>query len=197
MDIGCIFQVDGAYAFHALDHGASEVTAIDVRGATEGFRHENARRGDRVSYFQADLNDPSLPARTGQAEVVFCSGVIYHVPNPSLTLDCLHRLCGDVLILGSATIPELQLPHGAIYYPYLDTTARRALGYHTPPTHPKIGLDTEFRPEEGYSNYFWGLSPSCLEAMVRTAGFRVEERYRWRRAACLVCRRDAAGPPAN
>jgi len=52
----------------------------------------------------------------------------------------------------------------------------------------KVGIDTEFDADAGYVNWFWGFAPSAVEAMARTAGFRVEERYAYRRALCLVCR---------
>ena len=54
---------------------------------------------------QGDINDPDLPARLGRFDVVFCSGIIYHVPNPVLTLEQLRRLCGRVLILASPCFP--------------------------------------------------------------------------------------------
>jgi Methyltransferase domain len=188
LDVGCMWFVHGAYALEALDRGATDVTGMDLREASPEFAAANRRRGGHVRFVQGDVNDPATIDRVGRHDVVFCSGVLYHVPNPLLTLDRLRALCGEVLILGSATIPEQALPQGAVYYPFLDEPGRKALGHRTPPTHPKIGLDTEYRPAWGYSNYFWGFAPSCLEALVRTAGFAPVERYVWRRATCLVCR---------
>jgi SAM-dependent methyltransferase len=180
-----MWNVDGAYLFYALDSGAVGATGVDVRDVTEEFNAQNERRGSRARFFRGDVNDASLVERVGPADVVFCSGVLYHMPNPILTLEQLKRLSRPLLILGSATIPELAVPHGAIYYPFLDERARRALTYRTP--HPKIGLDTDYRPEWDYSNFFWGLTPSCIDAMLQTVGFRVVERFKWRHSLCVVC----------
>ena len=116
---------------------------------------------------------------------MFCSGVLYHVPNPILTLERLHGLCGATLILGCATIPEQRHPQSAVFLPLLAAPARDALTYRT--RAEKIGLASEFVPQWGYANWFWGFTPSCVEAMVRTAGFEVIERHRFRRSLCLVC----------
>jgi SAM-dependent methyltransferase len=191
VDVGCMWNVDGAYAFHALDQGAVGVTGIDVMGATDHFHAENARRGSRVTFVQADINDPTLPARLGKVDVVFCSGVLYHMPNPLTTLEQLRALCGRTLILGSATIPELHIPQVAVYYPFLDARFHRTLVRRT--DHTKFGLDTAFRHDWRYANWFWGLTPSCVRAMLATTGFDTLEVYTWRSAVCIVCAPRDAG----
>lgn len=192
VDIGCMFAVHGAYAFEALDRGAAAVTAIDLRDASEEFLTANRKRAGRVRFVRGDINAPAVLEEVGVHDVVFCSGVIYHVPDPILTLERLKTICHDTLILGSATIPEQPLPQAAVYYPFMNERGRNALRHRTPFT--KVGIDTEYRPEWDYSNYFWGFTPSCLEAVARTVGFQTVERYRWRRAACLVCRLTPGAP---
>ena len=185
VDVGCMWNVDGAYAFHALDNGAAKVTGVDVQGASERFQAENARRGSRVSFMKADINDATLPAKLGKVDVVFCSGVLYHVPSPLRTLERLLAICGQRLILGSATIPEQRIPQMAVYYPFLDERAHRRLVPHNDWT--KVGVDTPFHRDWYYANWFWGLTPSCVRAMLATVGFEVLESYTWRRAICVVC----------
>jgi hypothetical protein len=187
IDVGCMWNVDGAYAFWALENGASEVTGLDVRDPTEACNAENLRRGSRVRFVTGDINDPTLAERLGAFDVVFCSGVLYHMPDPHQTLVRLRDICTRFLILGSAVIPELSVPQGAVFYPYIPERHRRRLAYRTPTT--KVGLDTPYRPEWDYSNYYWGLTVSCIEAMVRVVGFVPRERYTWRHALCLVCER--------
>jgi len=185
VDVGCMWNVDGTYAFHALDQGAVRVTGIDVQGATERFHTENRRRGSRVAFVEGDINDPTLPERLGRFDVVFCSGVLYHMPNPLTTLEQLRALCGRTLILGSATIPEQGIPQLALYYPFLDARFHRKLVPRI--DWVKFGLDTTFRHDWYYANWFWGLTPSCAQAMLRTVGFEVQEVHNWRRALCVVC----------
>jgi hypothetical protein len=121
--------------------------------------------------------------------VVFCSGVLYHVPDPILTLKQLRRMCRSILILGSSTIPEQPQPQAAVFFPFLDAASRRALGYRGHGC--KIGLDTPYDPDASYANFFWGFTPSCLDALVRSAGFDVVETYPYRYAVTLVCRPSA------
>jgi len=181
-----MWKVDGAYAFHALAEGAARVTGLDVSLATPMFEACNQASGGRVGFVQGDVNDPALASTLGAADVVFCSGVLYHVPNPILTLQRLRGLCRETLLLGCATIPELGHPQSAVFLPFLPAAARAALTYRT--GDEKIGLDGAFVPEWGYGNWFWGFTPSCVEAMARAAEFEVTERYPYRHAICLVCR---------
>jgi 2-polyprenyl-3-methyl-5-hydroxy-6-metoxy-1,4-benzoquinol methylase len=109
-----MWRVNGAYAFHAHDAGAAAVTAPDVSAETPEFRAGNAERGNRVRFVQANVNDGAVAETVSPHEVVFCSGVLYHVPNPILTLARLRALCADTLILDTATIPERDAPQSAI-----------------------------------------------------------------------------------
>ncbi len=155
VDVGCMWNVNGAYAFHALQNGASDVAGLDVRAATDEFVRTNAACGNRVRFIQGDINEDAVASALGRFDVVFCSGVLYHMPNPLLTLERLRALCGQVLILGSSIIPEMGVPQAAIYYPFLGDEWRRKFTYKTP-GRTKVGLDTPFKPEWDYSNYFRG-----------------------------------------
>ncbi len=188
VDVGCMWKVDGAYAFHALANGASAVTGIDMLPATEEFRRRNAEVGDRVRFFQADLNDRELATRLGQFDVVFCSGVLYHVPDPIFSLLQLRRLCRQTLVLTSASITERSTPNAAIFLPCLDDDARRKLNFTTPKKNKKLALDTPFVPEQWYANWFWLPTPSCLRALVTVAGFEVVDLYRFRRVTTVVAK---------
>ena len=170
IDVGCMWGVHGAYAFHALDNGATQVTGVDLMSPSPEFVTRNLA---------------SAAATLGTADVVFCAGVLYHVPNPLLTLEHLRRICAGTLLLGSATIPEQRQPQTAVFLPFLAPRARRALSYRSADV--KVGLDTDFVRGERYANWFWGLAPSAVEAMARAAGFEVRERHRHRRSICFVC----------
>jgi hypothetical protein len=184
-DIGCMWNIHGAYAFHALDVGATHVTGVDLMPPTPQFLAENHARGDRVRFLQGDVNEPATVEAVGPVSTVFCSGVLYHVPNPLETLRRLRHMCQETLILVSATIPEQRRPQTAIFLPYLDERSRHAVRFGSA---LKIGLHTPYDPAESYANWFWGFAPSCVEAMTRAADFEITERYPHRHAICLVCR---------
>jgi len=184
-DVGCMWGVHGAYAFHAHARGAVAVVGFDRAPATPEFLARNAELGDPVRFVRGDVNAAGVEALLGRADVVFCSGVLYHMPNPVHTLGQLHRVCKQVLILTSAIIPERAEPQAAIFFPYLDAEARRRLAFRGKGL--RRGLDTEFAPEKEYGNWFWGLTPSCIRAMLRTAGFEVLEAYEREGRFTAVC----------
>lgn len=198
-DVGCMWRVDGAYSFHALVKGAASVTGIDINPATTAFAERNAAVNDRVRFVQSDLNDPALPGRVGAFDVVFCSGVLYHVPNPVASLEQLRRLCRGTLILTTASILEREMPHAAVFLPYLATAERERLDFPSPSR--KRGLDSGVIERRGYANWLWLPTPSCLRAMARFAGFETLACHEHRHVTTLVARAIAVetqwGPRAD
>jgi SAM-dependent methyltransferase len=184
-DVGCMWNVDGAYTFHALDAGATDAIGVDLMPPSAEFERRNAAHGDRVRFVHGDINDRAVTDAVGRVAVVFCSGVLYHVPDPLFTLAQLRRVCSETLILVSAVIGEARAPQSAVFLPFLSERERRAIAYRA--RQLRIGLDTPFAPDDGYANWYWAFSPSCVAAMVRAARFRVSERYDHRHAICLVC----------
>ena len=176
-DVGCMYGADGAIAFLAEESGATAVTAMDAMEETRGYRAEHERRGSKVRFLRGDLHDPELLAEAGAHDVVWCSGVVYHSPYPLLTLERLASIASEYLIVGSHTIPEVPgLDQACVFYPRLDEAGR---GIYRPvwPCN-SVGIATPYdeRPEMSYANYWWGITPSALRAMLEVQpGFRVVE----------------------
>jgi hypothetical protein len=202
-DVGGLFKLVGDMAFLAEEVGATDVTLFDVGDIdlpSEGhlewgsFQQKRDAKGSKVRYVQGDLEDPATPERVGVHDVVFYSGVLYHTPNPVLQLLQLRQITGELLYLSTLTIPEVPgFPQACVYYPYLDASARQpyAAGYSWAPDLLGIGREIDERPMYGYGNCFWGISPSALRAMLRTARFEVIEERAMRAAPWateLVCR---------
>ena len=171
-DVGCMWEVHGGLAFAAEDAGATAVSGMDVMGPTPRYEAEHARRGSAMRFVQGDLHDEAALARLGPHDVVWCSGVIYHAPHPLLTLERLRSITRQTLILASEVYPEVRgHPRACVFAP--------AAGSHPAHTEP-------FDPGRGYVNWYWGLTPSALEAMAGAAGFRVRERHATRHHLTLV-----------
>ena len=69
------------------------------------------------------------------------------------------------------------MPNAAVLFPNL-STASRALWQLSPlGLRHQVGISTPFDPVEGYGNWFWGLTPSCLRSMLEVAGFRVDQEW--------------------
>jgi SAM-dependent methyltransferase len=178
VDVGALWQIHGRIAFLAEEAGATAVTAVDISGETEPYRAEHERRGSSVRFVQGDLHDPAALERIGEHDLVWCSGVLYHCPNPVHSLECLRRITRQTLVLRGATVPEVAADQAGVFFPGLPEPARRAYdraytavgGEST-----RIGLTTPFDPSQGYANWWWGLTPSAIAGMLTATGFAVEE----------------------
>jgi hypothetical protein len=152
------------------------VTLFDAGEPTPGFLEKARAQGADIRCLQGDLEDPVSLEEIGPHQIVWCSGVIYHSPNPVAQLLNLRKITTELLFLGSATIPEIPgFPQACVYYPYLPRRQRAPLARGVPNARMSIGLGTPFddRAMYGHANFWWGITPSALRAMVRSARFEI------------------------
>ena len=188
VDIGCMWGVNGGYAFLAEEAGATRVTGVDVFGPTPEFEQERLARQSQVRFLLGDATDPQTIAEIGEVDVVFCAGVLYHHPSPFDLLVALRQICRGTLILRTSTIPEVNgLPNAAVFFPMLPDAARPQWNLSRLGLLNQVGISGPFQPREGYSNWFWGVTPSCLRSMLEVAGFRVDEQWGEAFAQTMVC----------
>jgi 2-polyprenyl-3-methyl-5-hydroxy-6-metoxy-1,4-benzoquinol methylase len=163
-DVGCMWQVDGGIAFAAEAAGATRVSGMDLMGRTPAFDAEHARRGSKLRFVQGDLHGEVALAELGVHDVVWCSGVLYHAPHPLLTLERLASVTRQTLLLATETLPERPFAKNVCVF-------APEPGVH--PTHTE-----PFDPARGYVNWYWGITPSALRAMLGATGFFVQEEHR-------------------
>jgi len=97
-------------------------------------------------------------------------------------------MCRKTLILRTSTIPEINgLPNAAVYYPMLNSKDRQLWNLFSLGVGRQVGITDSFEPEEGYGNWFWGLTPSCISGLLETAGFRVDHRATEAFAQTFIC----------
>ena len=185
-DIGCLWGVNGLNSFIAEEVGATRVVGVDVYPANKEFVEEKKKRNSKVEFIEGDINSLDTTNKIGLCDVVLCSGVLYHTPDPVHLLTRLRSICRETLILNTASIPEIPgIQNGAVFYPFLKESQRniwnQGIGSQKAITGP-------YEPESGYGNWFWGLTPSSLESMLKCAGFEVEERYVYQFNSIFVCR---------
>jgi SAM-dependent methyltransferase len=156
LDVGCMWRIDGANAFAAEEAGASAVTAIDVMAPTPAFLERAA--GSQVRFLQGDINDAETGRRAGLHDVVWCSGVLYHAPDPLLTLHRLAAVTGRRLLLATEVLP---------------VRGRRAIFAPTRRDHPGAP-ETLPTAAGGYGPWYWLPAPATVRAMLALAGFRLE-----------------------
>ena len=166
LDVGAIWSVHGAIAFAARDAGATRVTALDVMTPTPEFLE---RQGD-VRFVGGDIHDAGV---VEAYDVVWCSGVLYHAPHPLLTLERLHAVTNETLLLATEVIRG---------------RGRRAVFAPDPGVHPTH--TQPFDPARGYGNWWWVFTPAAVIAMVEASGFEVAERYATRHHLTLVAQKS-------
>ena len=195
-DIGCMWGVNGEHSFLAEEAGATRVAAVDVFGPTPEFEEKRLARKSRVEFILGDVSRAETLAKIGRVDVVFCAGVLYHHPSPFDLLVALRRICGGTLILRTSTIPEVAgLPNAAVYFPMLGEQGRALWNLKRLGVLHQAGITDAFNAADGYGNWFWGLSPSCLESLLKTAGFRIDVRATEAFAQTVVC--TAVGDPLD
>ncbi len=174
VDVGCMWKINGEIAFEAEARGAKPVTGLDVVPPTDECMAAYSRRNSEARFLVGDLHDPTVLNEVGVHDVVWCGGVLYHVPNPLLALQRLRSITRQYLILATMTIPEVPgFPQSCIFYPRLSDPARLALA--APISGVADGLTTRFDPALDYSNWWWGISRSALRSMLDASGFKVVE----------------------
>ncbi len=211
-DMGGLWGTVNERVTVAAKAGASHVAMLDAQPeGTELWRlfaqraAEHGVTGTRC--VQINLDDTDLTERVGRFDVVHCSGVVYHCPDPFRSLRQLARLTRDVVIIGSMTVPEvIQNEHGTLDFrggrivsvPAMDEAARAVAAAHF----ASLGLFVHninmaephpWRMPDGGPNYapwWWLWHPATLARLAEAAGLRVVEVIEaWEgRAHALVCR---------
>lgn len=177
LDIGC----NGG--FHAIEMkrlGAARVVAIDH---DPGYLAQ-ARYAAEISGVDIELRLLSVYdlARLGERfDIVLFMGVLYHLRHPLLALDLVHEhVAGDLLVVqsmlrGSQDVARLE--------PDYAMTDARPFEHEAWPR-----LHFVERSYAGDQTNWWIPNRACLEAMLRSAGFAIEQRPE---EETYVCRRVA------
>jgi tRNA (mo5U34)-methyltransferase len=165
LDIGCNA---GFYSMELARRGA-RVTAIDIdphylrqaEWAVQRFGLE-----DRIELRRASVY--SLDGSREQFDIVWFLGVLYHLRHPLLALDILRTVTTRQLVLQTLSMPGEDV---AAVPASVDLLDRSAL---TQPGWPCMAFIE--RELAGDPTNWWAPNHACIEAMLRSAGFRVTAR---------------------
>jgi len=175
LDIGCN---GGFYSIEMKRRGAARVVGIDsdddylrqARFAAEVMGHAIEFRNLSV-YDVAQLGE--------KFDVVIFMGVLYHLRHPLLALDLLHEhVTRDLLIFQSLQRGSEEVKDVALDYPFSET------GIFDDPAFPRM-----YFIENSYSEdptNWWFPNRACVEAMLRSSGFAIQERAE---QEVFICRR--------
>ena len=168
--------------------GARSVTMIDISEPEHElwrlFREHLATRGvEGCECIAGDICE--IAAReVGPYEVVHCSGVLYHHPDPIRILEALRKVTQRYLVLTSAVLPETVAneagtftlpPGGAVFVPALPDAERRILAQHWRAAGVSAcwGIsDPAVWDSRDLSPWWWLLPPRVMLAMAESVRFR-------------------------
>ncbi len=159
---------------------------------------------------QGSIDDPETVQRVGSFDVVSCSGVLYHCPNPLSTLRQLRAITRETLILGTASMPEtvsnaagtVSVETGAaLLVPALTQSQRAVLGQWLREIGGVQALGVNYPMQtdwalDDYGAWWWFFTRDYVAALLRIAGFEVETvASYWEGRATLYLARTAGSPP--
>ena len=174
-DIGGMWGINGEHSFVAERAGATREVIVDAE-RSEAFEARHRESESAIEVVLGDATDPETLGKVGEVDVVWCLGVLYHLPDPYRFLRQLRQICRETLVLELLTAPEMHgIRNGAVFLPQLperDRTLWDVSGRAGPSV--QYGITTPFAPWAGYANNFWALTPSCVCSLLETVGFNVE-----------------------
>lgn len=166
LDIGCNA---GFYSIEMKRRGAERVLGIDsddryldqAKLASQALGHEG------IEFRKLDVYDVGTLGE--RFDLVIFMGVLYHLRHPLLALDLIHEHVANDLLLfqsmlrGSPNILPLDDD-----YDFKETELFHESGY------PKLHF-VERRYAGDWTNW-WIPNRACVEAMLRSSGFAIDER---------------------
>jgi len=194
-EVGGLWGVVNEQVSVAANAGAAQTTMIDTApdepgGLWEQFKSRlKEHEVSGTTFAQGNIDNPKLVASLGSFDVVHCSGVLYHCPEPLKTLRHLRRITSGKLILGTATIPEeIAVPAGrlhtspgsALLTPALSTSQRAILGEWLMEVGAVEAVGVNAMASSAwelndYGLWWWFFTRDYVNAMLEIAGFNVTE----------------------
>jgi tRNA (mo5U34)-methyltransferase len=164
LDIGCN---GGFYSLEMKRRGAELVVGVD----SDPRYLAQAQLAAEVSGFDISFRQLSvyeIGALGQRFDLVIFMGVFYHLRHPLLALDLLHEhVVGDQLLFQSMLRGSTSIPDIAPDYPFEEKAIFELEGY------PRM-VFIEHNYAEDPTNW-WVPNRTGVEAMLRSAGFRIEQ----------------------
>ena len=164
LDIGCN---GGFYSMAMKRRGAERVVGIDF----DDSYLAQARFAAEVNELDIEFRKLSVydVGALGETfDVVIFMGVLYHLRHPLLALDLIREhVAGDMMVFQSMQRGSKDAGEVAENYPFWNTELFDA------PEFPKLHF-IEHRYADDPTNW-WVPNRACVEAMLRSAGFRIED----------------------
>ena len=193
-DVGGLWGLANEKVSCAAKACARSTTMIDITALDDELWRQFRERCDESGAgscrcLSMNVLDDDLVKVAGQFDVVHCSGLLYHCPEPIRVLVRLREMCRGTLLLGSTVIPSTLrdemgpigcAPGGALFVPALSAEQRlRAADYFRQVGAKTMqGLDTEEDwDQQTYHPWWWLFTRDHVRALIEVAGFVVTDTY--------------------
>lgn len=162
LEIGCNA---GFYAFEMKRRGAGRTLGIDSDARyLEQASFAAKVLGADVEFRLLDVYD--LASLHERFDIVLCMGLLYHLRHPLLALDLIHEYAaGDMLVFQSMIRGSRETVDLERNYTFFDEHP------FDDPRYPKMHF-VEHSYADDPTNW-WIPNKTCVEAMLRSSGFRV------------------------
>jgi len=192
VDVGGLWGTDGEKVSVAHRAGASSLAMIDIappgHDSWQAFTARCVALGvPNVRLISGDLVRLAAETPTPEFEVVHCSGVLYHTPNPMATLTSLRKMTRQYLILSSSIIGTrvendagvLEVPRAAaVFVPGLRDNEWQIVSSHWRPHvgGAAMGLTQQLAGWrlDNHIAWWWLPTPHAMKSMCEAAGFVCE-----------------------
>ena len=166
LDIGCNA---GFYSMEMKRRGAERVVGID---SDDRYLEQARFAAETLGYSNIEFRNLSVydVAALGETfDVVIFMGVLYHLRHPLLALDLIRQhVAGDLLLFQSMQRGSMKAMALEEDYPFEETAI------FDDPDYPKLHfIEREYAHD--WTNW-WVPNRSCVEGMLRSAGFAIEKR---------------------
>jgi Methyltransferase domain len=193
VDVGGLWGTVGEKVSVAHGGGARSLTMVDITPpGDELWRLFEERRRElqvpEVRCLSGDLMALVEKNACPQFDVVHCSGVLYHIPNPLQFLVALRKIARCHLVLGSvitanhveSALGVLEIPHAAaLFIPALDGRERAILKSYwerfVGNTAGGLTCEASSWRLDDFSPWWWLPTVEALIAMCRATGFHYQE----------------------
>ncbi|QZH74240.1 MAG: TIGR04290 family methyltransferase [Erythrobacter sp.] len=171
LDIGCNA---GFYAIEMKRRGASRVLGID---SDDRYLEQAQLASDTLGFSEIEYRNLSVydVGSLGEKfDLVVFMGVLYHLRHPLLALDLIREhVAGDLMLfqtMQQGTEAVLQVPED---HPFHKPGTTQPPDYFDNPAYPKLHfIEREFAQD--WTNW-WAPNAACSQAMLRAAGFTIEQ----------------------
>jgi hypothetical protein len=196
-DVGGLWMTVNEKVSVAAKAGASSLGMLDVSVPESEWWPKFRERMETLGVRGCKEQIVDIAEYRGERyDVVHCSGVLYHHPNPMMLLAGLRRATKQHMVLTSA-VTQLKIENelgsytvpasGATFVPALNPKERAILAKYWQQIGAGVHGITEvvsYRIEEDNSfdagPWWWLPTPQCMNAMAEAAGFKlVEEAPSW------------------